>query len=79
MGLATAKSLASQGWKVVIADVNRKQGAGAASELDGLFAECDVTKYDSVSKAFAQTWDEYGRLDFGMKLALVLLNLYFHC
>lgn len=74
MGLATAKSLASQGWKLVIADINRKQGAEAALELDGLFAECDVTKYESISNAFAQTWNKYGRLDFGMKPSQVLFD-----
>ena len=65
MGLATATSLAAKGWKVSLVDLNAKAGLSAASKLNGIFTQADVTVYDQLAATFALTWKEYGRLDFG--------------
>jgi NAD(P)-dependent dehydrogenase (short-subunit alcohol dehydrogenase family) len=64
MGLAVSRSLAAQGWKLAILDLNAK-GASIAAELDSLFVEVDVADFLALGKAFARAWEHYGRLDFG--------------
>lgn len=66
MGLATCKALAAQGWKISIADMNQQAGESAASNVQGLFTQSDVTKYESLAEAFVRTRKEYGRIDFGV-------------
>lgn len=65
MGLAAATSLSKQGWKVSIVDLNTEAGEAAASQLGGLFTQANITVYTELASAFARTWKEYGRLDFG--------------
>ncbi|KAG9801561.1 hypothetical protein KCU68_g22853, partial [Aureobasidium melanogenum] len=65
MGLATGKYLLKQGWKLTIVDMNVEVGEKLASELGALFVKADVTVYDDIANAFARSWKEYGRLDFG--------------
>lgn len=65
MGLATAKSLAANGWKVSLVDLNAETGLAAASKLNGIFTQTDVAVYDQLAAAFTRTWTQYGRLDFG--------------
>lgn len=66
MGLATGKYLLKQGWKLTIVDMNVEVGEKLASELGALFVKADVTVYEDLANAFARSWKEYGRLDFGM-------------
>ncbi|WP_129360417.1 MULTISPECIES: 3-oxoacyl-ACP reductase [Micrococcaceae] len=63
IGLATARRLAAEGARVVIADVSEEQGQAAASEVDGLFVKTDVTDAESVRALFQRTKDEYGSVD----------------
>jgi 15-hydroxyprostaglandin dehydrogenase (NAD) len=65
MGKAVVEYLARDGWKVSIADIDEKGGAAVAQAIDGIFNKVDVSKYDSLSAAFQNTWEKYGRLDFG--------------
>ena len=51
MGEATARRLAAQGAKVVIADLNRDRGEAVAAELGGTFAHADVTDEEQVKAA----------------------------
>ena len=66
IGRAIAEPLATQGCKVVIADV---QGAEETAEEmrqaggEALGLSVDVTQADSVEKMVADTQDKYGRLD----------------
>ena len=44
LGAATARMLAGEGAKVVIADVQVEAGQALATELNGVFVRCDVTQ-----------------------------------
>lgn len=48
-----------------MADLNEKSGQAAAEEVGGIFTQVDVTNYASQAKAFENTWEKYGRIDFG--------------
>jgi NAD(P)-dependent dehydrogenase (short-subunit alcohol dehydrogenase family) len=43
LGEGTARMLAAQGGKVVIADMNAERGEAVAQEIGGAFVKCDVT------------------------------------
>ena len=53
IGEACARLLAAAGSKVVIADINEERGQALASELDGVFVRCDVTKTEDADAAVA--------------------------
>lgn len=65
MGAAHARTLLSEGAKVVVADVNDKAGASLAAELgdNARYVRLDVTDYPSWEAAVALTVTEFGRLD----------------
>jgi NAD(P)-dependent dehydrogenase (short-subunit alcohol dehydrogenase family) len=63
IGLATARRLASEGAKVVIADVDEHAGKAAATEVDGLFIATDVTSESDVESLFETTVNTYGSVD----------------
>lgn len=52
LGEATARELASLGVKVALFDLNAERGEKVASELGGVFCECNVTDEASVDAAF---------------------------
>ena len=61
LGAATARMLAANGGKVVIADVNQA-GAALAKELGGRFQETDVSNEDSAQAAIAAATGAFGGL-----------------
>jgi NAD(P)-dependent dehydrogenase (short-subunit alcohol dehydrogenase family) len=63
IGLASARRLASEGAKIVIADVSEGPGKAAADEVDGLFVQTDVTDEEQVKALFQAAVDTYGSLD----------------
>jgi NAD(P)-dependent dehydrogenase (short-subunit alcohol dehydrogenase family) len=63
IGLATARRLATEGAKVVVADVDEQAGKSAAGEVDGLFVRTDVTDPGQVEALFQAAVDTYGSLD----------------
>jgi len=64
MGKAVVEYLASEGWKVSIADIDDRSGAAVAQATGGIFNRTDVSNFDDMSKAFLSTWEKWGRLDF---------------
>lgn len=74
IGLATARRLAAEGARVVIADVSEEQGTAAAQEVDGLFVRTDVTDAKSVEELFQRTHDEYGSVDVAFNNAGISPN-----
>jgi NAD(P)-dependent dehydrogenase (short-subunit alcohol dehydrogenase family) len=44
LGAATARALAQQGGRVVLADLNEAAGSALATELGGVFVKCDVSQ-----------------------------------
>jgi NAD(P)-dependent dehydrogenase (short-subunit alcohol dehydrogenase family) len=69
IGLATAKRLASEGGRIVIADRNPKGLAAAEKEAraagapDAWGAECDVADEGSVERTVSGAVERFGRLD----------------
>jgi NAD(P)-dependent dehydrogenase (short-subunit alcohol dehydrogenase family) len=63
IGLATAKRLTAEGAKVVIGDLDRASGAAAASAVDGLFVQVDVTDEAQVDHLFDEAARVYGAVD----------------
>ncbi len=56
LGAATATRLAKEfGVKVALFDLNAEKGEALASELGGIFCECNVTDEASVDAAFAKS------------------------
>ena len=44
LGEGTARMLAAQGGKVVVADLQAELGQKVADEIDGVFVKCDVSQ-----------------------------------
>ena len=68
IGLATAKLLAANGARVVIADVSSEAGAAAAREIEASggsarFVQADVTQRDDVQRMLDFATSEFGRVD----------------
>ncbi|MEU4744561.1 3-oxoacyl-ACP reductase [Actinosynnema sp. NPDC023658] len=63
IGLASVRRLASEGARVVVADVDAETGKAAADEVGGLFAQVDVTDEEQVSALFQTAVDTYGSVD----------------
>ncbi len=62
LGAATARMLAANGAKVLIADVNKAAGESLAVELGGRFHETDVASEASARGAVAQALSAFGGL-----------------
>jgi NAD(P)-dependent dehydrogenase (short-subunit alcohol dehydrogenase family) len=54
LGEGTARMLAANGAKVVVADVQADKGQGLAQELGGAFVRCDVTQEPDAQAVVAQ-------------------------
>ena len=60
LGAATARHLASLGARVGVLDRDAERGAAIASEIGGVFAECDVSSAESLEAAFAHLVEQLG-------------------
>jgi NAD(P)-dependent dehydrogenase (short-subunit alcohol dehydrogenase family) len=69
IGLASARRLAADGARVVIADVDAAAGTAAAAEVDGTFVATDVTSESHVEALFAAAVDTYGSVDIAFNNA----------
>ncbi len=63
IGEACARRFASEGAKLVIADVADAAGRALARELDGMYMHCDVGDKADVDAIVAQALDAHGRID----------------
>lgn len=63
IGPATVCRLATEGARVVVADVDPDGGAAAAEEVRGLFVRTDVTSEADVAALFAAALDAFGSVD----------------
>ncbi|NYE96296.1 NAD(P)-dependent dehydrogenase (short-subunit alcohol dehydrogenase family) [Psychromicrobium silvestre] len=69
IGLATARRFASEGAKVVIADVDPASGERAAEEVGGSFVQVDVTNEEQVKALFTRTKELHGSVDIAFNNA----------
>src|SRR5437763_14873995 len=63
IGLATVRRFASEGARVVCADVDEATGAAAAKEIGGEFVAVDVTSESDVRRLFESAVQNFGGLD----------------
>ena len=63
IGLETARRFASEGAKVVVADLNDVAGEAAAAEVGGIYVHTDVTDEDAVQAMYAAAIAHFGGLD----------------
>ena len=63
LGEAIARTFASEGAKVVVAELNAKAGERVAAAVGGLAVQTDVASEPSVKAAFAACDKAFGRLD----------------
>lgn len=70
LGLASAKRLAEEGAKVIMADVNTELGEPAAAAIDGaVFVKLDVTREQGWITLVDEVVAEYGSLDILLNCA----------
>jgi NAD(P)-dependent dehydrogenase (short-subunit alcohol dehydrogenase family) len=69
IGLASARRMAAEGARIVIADIDTVAGEAAAKEVDGWFVRTDVTSEDDVRELFARTVQTYGSVDIAFNNA----------
>jgi NAD(P)-dependent dehydrogenase (short-subunit alcohol dehydrogenase family) len=69
IGLATVRRLASEGARIVVADLNADAGQRTADEVSGLFVATDVTDPDAVGRLFAAAHETYGSVDIAFNNA----------
>lgn len=74
IGKATALLMASQGWRVAVADIDRAGAASVASECgDASFAAAlDIRSEKQWGRVLDQTWKRFGRLDVLINNAAVV-------
>jgi NAD(P)-dependent dehydrogenase (short-subunit alcohol dehydrogenase family) len=63
IGLASARRLAAEGARVVIADLDPATGTVAAAEVDGEFVAVDVSDPEQVERLFSIAVERFGRVD----------------
>lgn len=61
LGEATARALAAKGARVAVFDRDQERGEKVASEIGGIFCECDVTSEEKVAAAFARAREAHGQ------------------
>ena len=66
IGLATARHLHQKGWRISVVDLVESRGIEAAKSVEGIFSKVNITNYEELSASFHKTWEEFGRIDFGM-------------
>ncbi|MBE1513395.1 3-oxoacyl-ACP reductase [Nesterenkonia halotolerans] len=69
IGLASARRLAAEGARVVIADIDPLAGRQAAAEIGGMFVRVDVTDPEDVENLYAETHRAYGSVDIAFNNA----------
>ena len=77
IGLACGERFASDGARVVLADINDEKGEAAAEAIradggDAIFVHCDVGDKAEVESLVKQTVDRHGRLDVMISNAAIL-------
>lgn len=76
IGAQCARLFASEGYHVVVADINATLGEALAQEISAagktqaVFANCNVTDLQSLEEAVALGVSKFGRLDVAIKWVL---------
>ena len=63
IGLAISERLASQGYRVVVADIDKSSGRDLAARLKGRFIYTDLSDVAQCKALISETVEAYGRVD----------------
>jgi len=63
IGAASARRMAAEGARLVLADTDADAGRALADELDGLFVQVDVTSPDDNERMYALAVERFGGVD----------------
>ncbi len=64
IGLASARRLAAEGARVVVADIcDEQRGEAVAEEIGGMFVRTDVAQESDVERLYARTQEALGSID----------------
>ena len=63
IGEATARAMAAEGARLVIAELDPVTGERTAAELGGLFVPCDVREQAQLQQVAARTLEAFGSID----------------
>lgn len=63
IGRACAAELAQEGWVCVCADIDAERAKETAALVDGVGAQCDVSKASDIETLIDETLSEFGRID----------------
>src|SRR5262245_553544 len=69
IGLASARRMAAEGARIVVADIDATTGEAAAKEFDGVYVRTDVTSEADVKALFDTAKDTYGSVDIAFNNA----------
>ena len=69
IGLASVRRMASEGAKIVVADVDEAAGEAAAKEVGGRFVRTDVADEEQVRTLFRTAAEEFGSVDIAFNNA----------
>jgi NAD(P)-dependent dehydrogenase (short-subunit alcohol dehydrogenase family) len=69
IGLASVRRMASEGAKIVVADVDEAAGEAAAKEVGGRFVRTDVSDEEQVKALFRTAVDAFGSVDIAFNNA----------
>lgn len=74
MGAATARLFAEEGAKVIVADINEKDGAAVAADIgeNALFARLDITIDDDWLRVIGIAQDAFGGIDILINNAAIV-------
>jgi 3-oxoacyl-[acyl-carrier protein] reductase len=78
IGAATARRLASEGARVVVADFDEAAARETAADIDGVPVRCDVTSRDDVEAAVAAAVDAGGTVDVLVTCAGIIRDNLLH-
>jgi NAD(P)-dependent dehydrogenase (short-subunit alcohol dehydrogenase family) len=69
IGLATARRLAAEGARVVVADIDPDAARSGAEQVDGLLVPADVSSASDVERLYRLAHDAFGRIDIAFNNA----------
>jgi NAD(P)-dependent dehydrogenase (short-subunit alcohol dehydrogenase family) len=75
IGKASAQKFASEGAKVVVADISKEEGQATVEQInkagkgESVFVECNVADAGSIQNMVRQTIEKYGRIDVAVNNA----------
>ena len=75
IGEAYARRFATEGARVVVADVNAEKGASVARDIGGVFERVDVASEDDTRRLARAVVDRFGRIDVLINNAAIFFGI----